>query len=61
VPGRRPASVTNEVLRALDTARRGHAAFGMPVEAKVDSKAGLRTGKGEWGKRRFAAGTGLEL
>jgi hypothetical protein len=47
-----------------DPARRGaaiHAAFGMPVEAKVDSKAGLRTGKGEWGKRRFAVGTGLEL
>jgi hypothetical protein len=38
-----------------------HAVFGAPVEAKVDSKGGLRTGKGEWGKRRFAVGTGAEL
>jgi hypothetical protein len=38
-----------------------HAAFGTPVEAKVDPKGGLRTGRGDWGKRRFAVGTGLEL
>jgi hypothetical protein len=31
--------------------------FGTPVEAMVDLKGGLRTGKGEWGKRRFAVGT----
>jgi hypothetical protein len=50
--------------RQSDPARRGaaiHAVFGAPVEAKVDPKGGLRTGKGEWGKRRFAVGTGREL
>jgi len=39
----------------------GAAVFGAPVEAKVDTKGGLRTGKGEWGKRRFAVGTGVEV
>jgi hypothetical protein len=47
-----------------DPARRGggiHAVFGAPVEANVDPKGGLRTGKGDWGKRRFAVGTGREF
>ena len=57
-------TTANPFTGESDPSRRGaaiHAVFGAPVEAKVDPKGGLRTGKGEWGKRRFAVGTGLEL
>jgi len=57
-------TTANPFTGESDPALRGaaiHAVFGKPVEAKVDSKGGLRTGKGEWGKRRFAVGTGVEV
>ena len=38
-------------------AQRSTPCFGAPVEAKVNTTGGLRTGKGECGKRRFAVGT----
>jgi hypothetical protein len=57
-------TTANPFTGESDPALRGaaiHAVFGKPVEARVDPKGGLRTGKGEWGKRRFAVGTGVEL
>jgi hypothetical protein len=47
-----------------DHAARGvaiRAIFGDPVEAQVSPAGALRAGKGEWGKRRFAVGTGAEI
>jgi len=57
-------TTANPFTGESDPARRGaaiHAVFGAPVEAKVDPQGALRTGKGEWGKRRFAVGTGVEV
>jgi hypothetical protein len=57
-------TTANPFTGESDPSRRGaaiHAVFGAPVEAKVDPKGALRTGKGEWGKRRFEVATGLEL
>ena len=57
-------TTANPFTGESDPALRGaaiHAVFGAPVEAKIDTKGGLRTGKGEWGKRRFAVGTGVEV
>jgi hypothetical protein len=64
--GAQPTAGTtaNPFTGEADPALRGagiHAVFGAPVEAKVNTTGGLRTGKGEWGKRRFAVGTGVEV
>jgi hypothetical protein len=57
-------TTANPFTSEADATKRGsaiHAVFGAPVEAKVDTTGGLRTGKGEWGKRRFDVGTGAEV
>jgi hypothetical protein len=54
----------NPFTSESDPAARGagiHALFGKPAEAKVAPAGGLRTGKGDWGKRRFEVGTGKEI
>jgi hypothetical protein len=64
IGGKGGGTVTNPFTSVKDPAARGaaiHAIFGDPVEAKVTPTGGLRTGKGEWGKRRFEVGTGKEL
>jgi hypothetical protein len=57
-------TIANPFTSEADPAARGaaiHAVFGAPVGAKVNATGGLRTGKGDWGKRRFAVGSGQEL